>query len=153
MLPCPLCNIAVFGLRQEVNLQPESMPRFTESTNSPEPVILFKPTRLYRPGMPGTALYDITRGVWRLNRERAERATLGCAVINGAIIEVYAITAWHDANTTPYLSGRRDQAHPQFADRLEFTGRPAASELRDRYVGRQVGHLFGRGQVVAYLDC
>ena len=129
------------------------MRTLTPTTTISEPVILLKPARLHRPGMSAAALYDITRGVWRVNGERARRATLAFAVVNGAIVEVYTISGWHAANTTPYLSGRRDQSDPKYADRFEFTGASAPSALKAKYLGLPVNHLFGRGQVVAYLNC
>ena len=118
-----------------------------------ETAILFKPARLYSPGMSGTALYDITRGVWRVDRQRAERAMLAFAVVTGKIVEAYRISSWHSANTTPYLSGRRDQSEARYAGRFEFTGQVASLKTRDKYLGLEVNHLFARRQVVRYLNC
>lgn len=123
------------------------------STDISEPAILLKPARLYRRGMSGTELYDITRGVWKVDRQRAERAMLAFAVGDGKIVEVYTISSWHAANTTPYPSGRRDQSEARYASRFEFTGQVASSRTRDKYLGLAVNHLFGRGQVVRYLNC
>lgn len=117
-----------------------------------EAAIMLKPTRLYRRGMSAIALYDISRGVWRVSRPRAGLATIALIVIDGEIIEVYQILGWHRANTTPYLSGREDQSAPQYTDRFEFTGQSASTDIRDKYFGKVVKELFGRGQVVRYLN-
>lgn len=118
-----------------------------------EPAILFKPARLYRLGMSGTDLYDITRGVWKLDKARAERAALAMTVVKGKVLEVYTISSWHPANTTPYLSGRTDQANPQYAARYEFSGHLAPAQIRTRYIGLAVHHFFGSGAVVRYVNC
>lgn len=118
-----------------------------------EPAILLKPARLYRPGMSDTELYDITRGVWRVDRHRAEHAALALAVVGGEIVEVYSISGWHPANTTSYRSRRVDQSDARYAGRFEFTGQIASSTTRRRYLGLSVNHLFGRGQVIRYLNC
>lgn len=118
-----------------------------------EPVILLKPAQLYRPGMSGTQLYDVTRGVWKVNRQRALRASFAFAVADGGVVEIYEIHDWHPANSTPYPSGRQDQADPKYAKRFEFTGKVAPSGIQNKYLGQLVGHLFGRGQVIRYLNC
>ena len=118
-----------------------------------EPAILLKPARLYRTGMSGTPLYDITRGVWKLDNTLAGRAGLAMTVIKGKVLEVYTIISWHPANTTPYLSGRIDQANPKYATRYEFSGCVAPAQIRNRYIGLAVGHLFGSGSVVRYVNC
>jgi hypothetical protein len=118
-----------------------------------EPAILLKPARLYRPGMSGTHLYDITRGVWRLDKARAEGAALAMTVVKGKVLEVYTIVRWDPANTTAYLSGRSDQANPEYATRYEFTGHVAPAHIRNRYIGLAVGQLFGSGSVVRYVNC
>jgi len=116
-------------------------------------VILLKPAQLYRPGMSGTNLYDITRGVWKVQRQRASKASLAFAVVHGKVVEVYEIDDWHPANTTPYLSRRQDQADPKYAKRFEFTGKVAPSGVRNKYLDQLVGHLFGSGQVILYVNC
>jgi hypothetical protein len=119
-----------------------------------ERVMLLKPVQLYRPGwMSGTPLYDITRGVWRVDIWRASGASLAFTVADGKVVAVYEIDGWHPANTTPYLSGRQDQADPKYAKRFEFTGKVAPSGIRDKYLGRSVNDLFGRGQVIRYVNC
>lgn len=118
-----------------------------------EPVILLNPAQLYRPGMSNTQLYDTTRGVWRVNRQRASAASFAFAVADGKVVEIYKIQNWHPANSTPYLSGRQDQSDPKYAGRFEFTGKIAPSGIKSKYLGQSVGHLFGRGQVIRYLNC
>jgi hypothetical protein len=116
-------------------------------------VILLKPTKLYRPGMSAVHLYDITRGVWRVDEQKARRASLAFTVIDGNVVEVYTIDDWHNANTTPYRSGRQDQALPKYVTRFEFTGRVVPpGDVRRKYCGLPVGHLFGNGAVVAYIN-
>jgi hypothetical protein len=117
-----------------------------------EPVILLNLNQLYRPGMSGPDLYDVTRGVWRVGTQRS-RADFALAVANGKVVEIYQIHQWHPAATTPYLSGRQDQSDPRYAKRWEFTGVVAPSEVRDKYLGRSVKHyLLGAQNPIRYLN-
>jgi len=117
-----------------------------------EPVILLNLRQLYRRGMSGIRLYDITRGVWRLGKQRS-RANFALAVAEGTIVEVYQIHQWHPAATTPYLSGRRDQSDPRYANRWEFTGAVAPAAVRNKYIGQSVKHyLTGAQNPIRYLN-
>jgi len=116
-----------------------------------EPALPLNLKQLYRPGMTGTALYDTRRGVWRLNPARAAQATLALGVANSTIVAVYQITAWYRANTTPYASGRQDQAHPDNACRYEFTGTNPPQQISQKYLGQRIAL---RGQnPVSYRNC
>ncbi len=117
-----------------------------------EPVILLNLNQLYRPGMSGTDLYDVTRGVWRVGKQRS-RADFALAVANGKVVEIYQIHQWHPAGTTPYVSGRQDQSDPRYVKRWEFTGVVAPSEVRDKYLGRSVEqYLLGAQNPIRYLN-
>jgi len=107
-----------------------------------EPSLLVRIPKLYRQGMSSQELYDATRGVWKLGRRR-EGAQLAFAVESGIVREVYEIDRWHPAGSTSYVSRKaEDVALP---GRWEFTGRVAASEIRERYVGESVAHYFKPG--------
>ena len=67
------------------------MPQITE------PAILLKPAKFYRSGMSGAELYDITRGVWRVSKQRASLARFAFAVADGKVVAIYEIDAWHEA--------------------------------------------------------
>jgi len=114
------------------------------------PAILLKPQHLYRAGMSGLTLYDITRGVWKVNLRRVSRAQLAFSVADGKVVGVFDIEGWHLANTTPYVSGRQDQSDPKYSGRFEFTGKP--SSMSQKYLGQVV--VFGPGrQELRYLNC
>lgn len=99
------------------------------------PVILIRINRQFRPGMSAEALYDSTRGVWRVGQRR-ERAKYAFAVFKGVIHEVYEIDAWHPAGSTVYKTGRQEDMH--VPGRWEFTGRRAEESIRSHYVGKSV---------------
>jgi uncharacterized protein len=117
-----------------------------------DPALLIRINQLYRHNMPAHDLYEATRGVWRLG-ERREGATYALAVFEGVVREVYEVEQWHPAGTTQYWS--RDQEELKIDGRWEFTGRPAAARIRDRYVGRSVASYFKKGQQspVVYVNC
>ena len=107
-----------------------------------EPALLIRINQSYRPGMSNVALYEATRGVWKVGPRR-EGAQLALAVHEGIVVEVYAIHDWHPGNTTPYQTRRFDDR--LMGGRWEFTGTVAADPVREKYVGKNVADYFGRG--------
>lgn len=83
------------------------------------------------------ALYDATRGTWRVSLDSARRAKCALAVHNGVVREVYLIAQWLPAGSTMYADG--GAADP--IERYEFVGRIADEDVRARYRWRSVAHL------------
>lgn len=92
-----------------------------------EPAILIRINKLYRYGMTGAELYDITRGVWKVNTDRAARARYAFAVYQGIVREVYAINRWLDAGST-YSAQNPHGA--RIKGRSEFAGTLAEDRVR-----------------------
>ena len=88
------------------------------------------------------ALYDATRGTWRVGIENARRAQYALAVFDGIVREVYAIADWFPAGTTMYLDPDRDV---DIESRYEFVGRVATDDVRRLYRWKSVSHLYRRG--------
>lgn len=96
-------------------------------------------------------LYDYTRGIWRVDRARAEKAEIALAVYNGEIIEVFEIRSWHPACSTEYKSNR-DFLGTDPEGRSEFIGRVASGFVRHKYVGKRVeGRSYG--SPIRYFNC
>lgn len=112
------------------------------SVDVTEPALLIRIPKLYRTGMSARALYDATRGVWRIGTRRGA-ARLALAVHQGIVQEVYEIEEWLPAGSTEYDSrGVTRTSHP---GRWEFVGKIAPELTRGRYIGRSVAHYFRRG--------
>jgi hypothetical protein len=62
-----------------------------------DPVILIRVNQLYRHGMSAAELYDITRGVWKMDLERASFMKYVFAVYEGVVREVYEVEKWQSA--------------------------------------------------------
>jgi hypothetical protein len=107
-----------------------------------EPAILVRIAQLYNDRMSAQALYEATRGVWRIG-ERRSRAHFALSVAGGIVHEVYAIHQWHPAGTTQYKT--RPAKDVQRSGRWEFTGRVAPEPVRAKYVDKSVAHYFERG--------
>lgn len=114
----------------------------TPSITVTEPGLFIRINESYREGMSPVALYEATRGVWRLGPKRA-RARIALAVHRGIVREVFTIHAWHRGDTTPYST--RTFSDPRAKERWEFVGAIADRVLRERYVGGSVAHYFRRG--------
>jgi hypothetical protein len=126
--------------------------KIREPRDITDPVLVIRIQRGYRPEMTAQALYEITRGAWVVGPRRAE-ARYALAVFNGVVREVYAIDAWHPAGSTAYTT--RPYEHVNRAERWEFTGELASDEMRQRYVGTSVAHLWRRGasNPLTYVNC
>ena len=116
-----------------------------------EPTLLIRIPRAYQLGMSREALYEATRGHWRIGPRR-ECAELAMAVVGGTVLEVYVIDGWHPAGTTPVAAPVHGDAPPH---RWEFTGRIAPESIRAKYVSRSVAGYFSRGYQTpfAYVNC
>ncbi|MEO8036576.1 MAG: hypothetical protein ABI837_19215, partial [Acidobacteriota bacterium] len=117
-----------------------------------DPAILIRINRLYKPGMDAHALYEVTRGIWKLGPRR-ERARFAMAIFNGVVRAVYAIDSWHPAGSTEYTT--RNAVELVRPGRWEFVGHAGEAEIAQRYVGGSVVAHFALGlqNPVVYINC
>jgi hypothetical protein len=117
-----------------------------------EPAILVRINQLYREGMSRQALYEVTRGVWRVGTRR-EGAQYALAVYRGEVKEVYRINRWFRAGSTPYKT--RKQSALRVEGRWEFIGTVAEPSVREKYFGKLVkGHFAPHSQnPIVYVKC
>ncbi|MGF1685070.1 hypothetical protein L4D78_28120, partial [Photobacterium minamisatsumaniensis] len=66
-----------------------------------ENAILIRINRLYDEALSAAELYEATRGVWVIGSRR-EKVELALTVYKGEIKEVYLVSSWHPAGSTPY---------------------------------------------------
>lgn len=115
--------------------------------------LLIRINQLYRPGMTAEALYEATRGIWKVGASgRRDLARYAFAVYQGIVREVYTIHTWHRAGTTRYRTRRPEDVTAP--DRWEFNG-CVAEDLGDRYRGGSVEAYFPRGAQApfVYVNC
>ena len=106
-------------------------------------VILIRINQNYRNDMEPFELYDITRGCWRVNKEKALKANYAFAVYDGMVLEVYSIAHWFKPGEIMYLV--RDEDFEKVKDRFEFVGNIAPDYIRNKYVNKSVATLFNKG--------
>jgi hypothetical protein len=107
-----------------------------------EPTLLFRLSASVRDGMSAHALYEATRGVWKLGPRR-EQARLALAVVRGVVREVYEIHGWQRAGTDEYSTRPRTDVNR--LDRWEFVGAGAPDGIRERYIGLAAHRYFSKG--------
>lgn len=107
-----------------------------------EPALLIRISKLYRENMGPEALYEATRGVWRVGEQR-ESVELVFAVAQGIVRGVFSVKQWHPAGTTQYKTRPLKDLHVQ--GRWEFTGSVAPRAIESKYLGKSVAHYFARG--------
>jgi uncharacterized protein len=85
------------------------------------------------------ALYDATRGIWKVGARRSN-AEFALAVFRGVVLEVYKVESWHPAGTTSYQS--RTFTSQECAGRSEFVGSVAPEPIRKQFIlGNVSEHL------------
>lgn len=114
-----------------------------------EKAILIRINKTYQSSMNKEALYDYTRGRWKLNPERAKNARYAIAIYKGIVLEVFEINDWHKAGTTD--STRKPNDKPELNStksligRFEFKGKVESKKIRNKFVNKSVKHYFVRG--------
>lgn len=124
-----------------------------------EPVVAININQQYKHVVSAEDLYNSTRGIWRLNRQRAERARYAFAVYQGIIREVYKIDRWIPASkeTIEYWD-RRSSAQGKYfppavnEGRSEFIGELAPEAIKKKYVGRQLPERHSQNPI-RYFNC
>jgi hypothetical protein len=123
-----------------------------------EPSILIRINQLYRYGMSDVALYEATRGIWTLSKKRSKSAKYAFSIFRGTVMEVYKISSWHDAGTTPYSTRpnvMRELLDDDYQERLEFCGDPAEKEIREKYLLKSVKKYLSNNSQnpIKYVKC
>ena len=107
-------------------------------------VILFQIKKYFEYGMSEEELYDITKGVWAVNRKRVEGREYALGVFKGVIKCVFSIKAWNPAGTADYKLRPREEV--EISGNWEFVGEKASDEIWNYYVGKNVRHLINNPQ-------
>ena len=116
-----------------------------------EPSIFIRINQKFRYSMSEIELYDYTRGQWKVNVEKANKAKFAFAVYEGIIQEVYSVLFWLEAGKT--LNTRNEIEAVK--DRFEFIGNIAEPEIRNKYKFKSVEHYFKKGNAnpIMYINC
>lgn len=107
--------------------------------------------KTYRTNLNAAQLYDFTRGVWRLDRDRAEKAKYAFSVYEGEILEVYEISTWSRAGRTEYKTGRTFTDEEK-RTRFEFVGQVAPEMVRRTFVGKFLSDSHSQNPI-KYFKC
>lgn len=131
---------------------PQPAPARDDPEAASAPLVLINIGRAYDAGMGDAALYEATRGAWRIGADKRGHLRYALAVADGAVREVYRIEAWHPAGSTPYAT--RDPAALAQAGRWEFTGQVASASAREALLGLAVETLFkaGNANPIRYMN-
>ena len=116
-------------------------------------VLLIRINKLYYAGISAPELYEITRGVWKLDLERAQSVQYAFAVFNNVVREVYEVQGWFEAGQTAYFYQTPEEV--EILGRIEFVGRIAPEDVRKRYLFKSVSEYFTRAAAnpIQYVNC
>lgn len=113
-----------------------------------ENIIAFKVNNSYKKEMTETELYDITRGCWRINVNKACHADYAFSVYEGIIIEVYKIEKWMRAEELQRTTFPNEEV-PK--GRYGFEGEIAEKGIRDKYIGKSIVYKVGEQSPFKYF--
>lgn len=115
-----------------------------------ENVLIIKINRAYRNDMTDFELYEVTRGTWVINLEKAKQIEYAFAVYASIVLEVYSVAGWHPAFSTFYSSIKNA---PMNHDRYEFVGKIAPKEIREKYRLRSIAKIsdYGSRDPIRYI--
>jgi hypothetical protein len=118
------------------------------------PVLLIRISELYRNKMAAQELYEVTRGVWKLDIERAQSVQCVFAIFEGIVKEVYLAEAWRPAQITGYET-RAPLLPVDIEGRFEFVGKLAPDDIRKRYIDKSVRDYIMQGSQnpCRYVNC
>lgn len=132
---------------------------FNSSLVIAEPVVAINIAQQYPTIRNDFELYEVTRGLWRLSRQRAERAKYAFAVFRGLIKEVYEIHYWEPAHVQSnkfWIERKKQQGEPIDPSintgRFQFAGQIAPDFVRSKYVGKQLPVPHGQNPI-RYFNC
>jgi serine/threonine protein kinase len=153
---CKACDPA--GRNYSSTSQPGRGPVGEDFARVEEPVVAININRQYPRASNAEELYQVTRSMWRLNPERANRARYAFAIYQGVIKEVYEVERWMPATeaTRRFWRGRENLQGEDFREthdgRSEFVGVVAPEAVRKKYVGKK---LPGRSSQnpIRYFNC
>ena len=117
---------------------------YLERDDLDEDLVIIKINRLYREEMSEEALYEATRGIWKRRIESVEGTDYCLSVYKGEVVEVYKIDEWLPAGTIPMKT--RTILPERTVGRVEFIGKIAPDEIRNKYIGKSVAKLFKYGE-------
>src|SRR5205085_1751961 len=100
-----------------------------------DPVVAISIGGTYRHGINRSDLYNCTRGTWKINKDRANKAHYALAVYQGVIREVFEIHEWLPSGSTEHSFGPSP-------NRYEFIGAVAPDKVRDKYIGKRMPERF-----------
>ena len=94
-----------------------------------EPLIAFTINQLWQ----RLGFYEATRGVWKLNIDRARQRKLVLGVVNNVVKGVYRPDKWVEGTPENFHWYRGESEN-----RWGFVGVEAEPEVRDKYLGRRI---------------
>lgn len=124
-----------------------------------DPVVAICINQQYPHCKSATELYECARGLWRLNKERADKAKYAFAVYRGVVKEVYEIDKWitgTEESRRFWVDRLRSQGKTigpaEHIGRYEFTGRVAPEYVRKKYLGQMIPARH-KGNPILYFNC
>ena len=150
----------VTGIKNHTNkVKRDNIISNAENVNIDEAAMLIKINKLYHSEISKLALYEATRGVWKVGYRR-NNAEYAFAVYQSIVKEIYKINQWHKGGTLVYETREGGEVMEYLdknkdAKRWEFEGVTADEEIRKKYIGKSVKQYTRKGNQnpIKYVNC
>ena len=100
-------------------------------------LLLVNVNKLYHPGMDTADVYEIARGNWKVDLERASKCKYVLAVYRGIVIGCFAPTEWQKVTEENKADWPKVTQDKDLGQRAFFTADP--KKQNDRYLGKLLG--------------
>lgn len=98
--------------------------------------------RSYQQGKGKDAIYEATKEIWRINKQRTKTIRFVLSEYHGRIVEVFEVERWYSKERN-YNKGSTHYGKKYLG--YGFDGVVAPEDIRNRYINRSIAHHKKRG--------
>jgi hypothetical protein len=108
--------------------------------------IMININRKYKRGIGGQSIYQATKEIWTIRKDKLPRLKYVLSEYRGLIIEVFEVEEWYEKERGYLPSSKR---YGQTKIGFGFHGKIATDEIRNQYLNKSIAHTKKRGAASA----
>lgn len=108
--------------------------------------ILININRKYKRGIGGQSIYQATKEIWTIRKDKLPRLKYVLSEFRGLIVEVFEVEVWYEKERG-YLPNSKK--HGQTKIGFGFNGKVAPNGIRNQYINKSIAHTKKRGAASA----
>lgn len=108
--------------------------------------ILININRKYKRGIEGQSIYQATKEIWTIRKDKLPRLKYVLSEYRGLIVEAFEVEEWYEKERG-YLPNSKRHGQPKIG--FGFNGKVAPDEIRNQYINKSIAHTKKRGAASA----